>query len=111
VHSTASSVLYIQVVLNIIFFKMIYFCKVKEKNEKAYSHLILFVHQSPHDKVRRHLPKISVKSGGFQLLGSSASDYRSFCEYSTAFSAPISQSVMKMIAMMTIAYRFTTLPS
>jgi hypothetical protein len=51
---------------------MIYFCKVQGKNEKAYNHLILFVHQSPYDKVRRHLPKIIVKSGCFQLLGSSA---------------------------------------
>ncbi len=38
--------------LNIIFFKMIYFCKVQGKNGKAYNHLILFVHQSPYDKVR-----------------------------------------------------------
>ncbi len=71
-HTTASIVLHIQLVLNIIFFKMIYFCKVQEKHEKAYDHLILFVHQSPYDKVRRHLPKIYVKSGCFQLLGSSA---------------------------------------
>ncbi len=71
-HSTSSKVLYTQVVLKIIFLKMIYFCKVPGKKEKAYNHLILFVHHSPYDKVRRHLPKISVKSGCFQLLGSSA---------------------------------------
>jgi hypothetical protein len=78
-YSTASCVLVIQVVLKIIFFKMIYFCKVQEKNEKAYSHLILFVHQSPYDKVRRHLPTFSVKSGCFELLGSSAAPAIRLC--------------------------------
>jgi glycopeptide antibiotics resistance protein len=65
---TASSVLYTSVVLNIILFKMIYFCKVQGKNEKAYNHLILFVNQAPYDKVRRHLPTISEKSGCFNCL-------------------------------------------
>ncbi len=71
-HSTTSSVLYTWVVLNFIFFKIIYFCKVQGKNYKAYIHLILFVHQSPYDKVRRHPSEISVKSGCFQPLGSAA---------------------------------------